>query len=99
MSTSDRKRSANRLNGQKSRGPKNTSATRYNARKHGLLAAGLTELDKVDRKLLRNLIAELKPVGQIENILVQSIALEIVRALSCTAPGSGIHHLSPESSR
>ena len=45
MSTSERKRNANRLNGQKSRGPKDTSATRYNAKKHGLLAVGVTELD------------------------------------------------------
>ena len=77
--SSERKRKANRSNGQKSRGPKNTNGTRYNARKHGLLAAGLTELDKVERNLLRTLMAELKPVGQIENILVQSAALEIIR--------------------
>ena len=79
MSMNDEEQNANRLNGQKSRGPKNTSATRYNARKHGLLAAGLTELDKGYPKVLRELMAELKPVGSLENMLVQSAALEITR--------------------
>jgi hypothetical protein len=77
--SSERKRNANRLNGQRSRGPKNTNATRYNARKHGLFAAGLTELDKGYRTILRDLMAELKPVGALEDILAQSAALEIVR--------------------
>jgi hypothetical protein len=79
MSMNDKEQNANRPNGQKLRGPKNTSATRYNARKHGLLAAGLTELDKGYRTVLRDLMAELKPVGPLEDILVQSAALEIVR--------------------
>ena len=79
MSMNDEEQNANRLNGQKSRGPKNRNATRYNARKHGLLAAGLTELDKGYPKVLRELTAELKPVGSLEKMLVQSAALEITR--------------------
>ena len=81
MSTSERKRNANRLNGQKSRGPKNTSATRYNARKHGLLAAGVTELDDAAgyRSIVRRLRSEKKPVGIIEEFFVESAAIDIVR--------------------
>lgn len=81
MSTSERKRNANRLNGQKSHGPKDTSSTRYNARKHGLLAVGLTELDHVAeyRRILRRLRAEKKPVGIIEEFLIRSAAMDMVR--------------------
>lgn len=45
MSTSPKKITSNRSNGKKGTGPKNTLSTRYNAKKHGLLAAGVTELD------------------------------------------------------
>jgi hypothetical protein len=81
MSTSERKRNANRLNGQKSRGPKNTSATRYNARKHGLLAAGVTELDDAAgyRSIVRRLRSEKKPVGIIEEFFVESAAIDMAR--------------------
>jgi hypothetical protein len=81
MSTSERKRNANRLNGQKSRGPKDTSATRYNARKHGLLSVGVTELDDAAgyRSILRRLRAEKRPVGIIEEFFVESLAIDIVR--------------------
>ena len=43
MSTSAKKDAANRVNGQKSHGPTNTTSTRFNATKHGLLAQGITE--------------------------------------------------------
>jgi hypothetical protein len=36
--TSQKKAAANRINGQKSHGPKNTTSTRFNSTKHGLLA-------------------------------------------------------------
>ncbi len=45
MSTSSKKVVANRINGQKSHGPTDTTSTRFNANKHGLLAMGMTELD------------------------------------------------------
>jgi hypothetical protein len=43
-----RKTSSNRENGKRSTGPKNTTVTRYNARKHALLSSGITELDDVE---------------------------------------------------
>ena len=45
MKSSEKKIAANRTNGKKGTGPDNTLSTRYNAKKHGLLAAGVTELD------------------------------------------------------
>src|SRR5437016_14538953 len=45
MKTSEKKIAANRTNGKKGTGPDNTLSTRYNAKKYGLLAAGVTELD------------------------------------------------------
>ena len=49
--------------------------------KHGLLAAGITELDNAAgyRSLLRDLRRETNPVGVVEEFLVTLIALNIVR--------------------
>ena len=65
MSTSKKKVAANRINGQKSHGPTNTTSTRFNATKHGLLAVGITELDDADgyHSILGDLIREKNPVG------------------------------------
>jgi|SRR5216683_1716452 len=80
--TTDRKVAANRLNGKKGKGPNDTRSTRFNATKHGLLAAGVTELDDSEgyREMLRDLTKERKPVGVADTYLVQSIALTIVRS-------------------
>lgn len=81
MPTSERKIAANRTNGRKSHGPIDTTLTRTNATKHGLLAEGVTELDDAEgyRTTLRDLINELNPFGTIETFLVRSAALEMVR--------------------
>jgi hypothetical protein len=81
MKTSDRRISANRINAQKSNGPSNTTSTRYNATKHGLLAVGITELDDAEgyRTILSDLMREKAPVGRMETFLVESLALDIVR--------------------
>jgi hypothetical protein len=81
MSTSDKKVAANRINGLKSNGPKNTQSTRFNARKHGLLAVGITELDDAEgyRNTLLQLTREKEPVGELEKFLVQAAALDMVR--------------------
>ena len=82
MPTSEKKIAANRTNGRKSRGPTNTTLTRFNATKHGLLAEGITELDDAEgyRATLQDLIQETSPVGTIETFLVGSVALEMTRA-------------------
>jgi hypothetical protein len=81
MSTSSKKIAASRINGQKSHGPTNTTSTRFNATKHGLLAEGITELDDADgyQTILRDLIREKKPLGELEMFLVKAAALEMVR--------------------
>ncbi len=81
MSTSEKKVAANRINGQKSHGPTNTTSTRFNATKHGLLAVGITELDDAEgyRALLSDLKEEKDPVGVVEMLLVESAALDMVR--------------------
>jgi hypothetical protein len=81
MSTSTKKVAANRINGQKSHGPTSTTSTRFNAIKHGLLAAGITKLDDAEgyRALLKDLKEEKAPVGAVEMLLVESASLDMVR--------------------
>jgi hypothetical protein len=80
--TSTRKIEASRINGSKSPGPTDTTSTRFNATKHGLSAAGITELDNAAgyRATLKALRQEKAPIGEIENFLVDSIALDMVRS-------------------
>jgi hypothetical protein len=72
---------ANRANARKSTGPKDTTSTRFNAVKHGLLAEGVTELDKPEtfQNFCAAIEAELKPLGEIENFLARQIVLCMVR--------------------
>jgi hypothetical protein len=81
MATSDKKIAANRLNAQKSTGPTNTSSTRFNATKHGLLSRGITELDDAEayQTDLHNLMKEKAPVGTIETLLVKQLAFCMVQ--------------------
>src|SRR5579864_5154086 len=81
MPTSDKKIRSNRINGQKSHGPIDTSSSRFNARKHSLLAEGITELDDADgyQTILNDLIREKDPVGSLETFLVKAAALQMVR--------------------
>ena len=72
---------ANRKNARKASGPKDTSSTRLNAFKHGLLAQGITELDDAEAytDLVQRLNDAHQPVGDIESFLVERIALAMVR--------------------
>jgi hypothetical protein len=83
MTISNKKVAANRINGQKSHGPQNTTSTRFNATKHGLLAVGITELDDAEgyRAILSDLMREKVPVGPVETFLVESVALDMLRWL------------------
>jgi hypothetical protein len=79
--SSEKQINANRANGGKSKGPLDTSSTRYNATKHGLLAKGITELDDpaARNRILTDLISKKNPVGETEMVLVESAALDLVR--------------------
>jgi hypothetical protein len=78
---SARKLAANQNNAEKSTGPHNSTLTRYNAAKHGLLAEGVTEIDNPSgfSRLCSRLEAQFDPVGEVETALVRRIALCIVR--------------------
>lgn len=75
-----KKGESNRKNAQQSTGPRDTSVTRFNATRHGLLATCVTPLDhETYEAVLESLQAELVPQGTIENILVERLALYSVR--------------------
>ncbi|PYX34346.1 MAG: hypothetical protein DMG80_02540 [Acidobacteria bacterium] len=78
---SEKQIAANRQNAKKSPGPGNTESTRFNAIKHGLLAAGVTELDDAEgyQRILADLMREKNPVGVIETHRVRCMALDVVR--------------------
>jgi hypothetical protein len=81
---SERKREANRRNAQRSTGPTSPEGTQHssrNALKHGLLAKEIVidtgdgkENKKEFERLLMALVDELKPVGVLQEFLVQEIA-------------------------
>lgn len=73
----------NRRNAQKSTGPKDTTSTRYNAVKHGLLAEGVTELDSPETFLdfCAKIEADRQPVGEIETLLTRRVALCLARLM------------------
>jgi len=78
---------ANRVNGLK--GGVKTEAgkavSRLNARKHGIFASALTECasDGFFAALLGELIAEIKPVGIVEQLLVDKLAVTYLRMRRC----------------
>ena len=73
---------ANRKNAKKSTGPKNTSLTRLNALKHGILSKEVLlkgEKKKDLEELGKRLRQELAPQGELEIILVDRIISSIWR--------------------
>src|SRR5215213_4516480 len=77
--TNDKKAEANRRNALKSTGPKTPegkAAVRLNALRHGLLSQEILlpgEDEEAFRDLGEHLRAELQPVGELENLLVDRI--------------------------
>jgi hypothetical protein len=78
---SEKQIAANRQNAKKSPGPGNTESTRFNATKHGLVSAGVTELDDGEayQRILADLMREKNPSGVIETHRVRCMALDVVR--------------------
>jgi hypothetical protein len=81
--SSEKQIAANRNNGPKSTGPKNTDSTRFNAVKHGLLAVGVTELDDAAgyQNILDGLMKDYEPVGTLEKFFIESMSLYMVRCM------------------
>lgn len=75
------KADSNRQNAQQSTGPHDTTSTRFNAVKHGLLARGLTELDDSGeyQSLIQRLTEAYQPMGDLEKFVVQRIAFHMIR--------------------
>ena len=75
------KASSNRLNAQSSSGPRDTTSTRLNALKHGLLSKGITELDDSGayESLAQRLAEAYRPVGDLEKFFVERIAFHMTR--------------------
>ena len=97
--SSEKKVEANRGNGKKSKGPLDTSSSRYNAKKHGLLSLGITEIDDIEyySKLSRDLIRQKKPVGMLEHELLARAAYDMTGwKRAQRLEGEYItHHLNP----
>src|ERR1700680_201629 len=73
---STKKTESNRRNAQRSTGPHDTSVTRLNAVKHGLMAANPTAFDgELYEPMLQHFRMEFQPQSEIEDLLVQRIAL------------------------
>ena len=81
---------SNRLNSGKSTGPENTNSTRFNATKHGLLAAGVTELDDAEgyRATLHELVKEKDPAWSSGDIPGQVRRPRHDKVATRRAPGS-----------
>lgn len=79
--TTETRTATNRENAKKSTGPRDTSSTRYNATKHGLLSKGVTELDNPEEYagLMSQLEGEYCPLGIVECELVRQIAMCVIR--------------------
>src|SRR6266568_7348085 len=79
MKTSEKKIAANRTNGKKGTGPDNTLSTRYNAKNHGLLAAGVTELDDPEeyRRIVHGL--DVSYADELKKFFRRRMALLMVR--------------------
>lgn len=80
MATSDRQREANKRNAQMSKGPNDTSRTRYNATKHGILSTqalirsgeGKEDLEEFQR-ISDALRKDLEPHGAVQESIVDEL--------------------------
>ena len=94
MRATDKQIAANRQNGRK--GGVKTAAgravSRLNARKHGIFASALTRYDKqAVQSIHRELAAWIRPVGPIEQILVEKLAHTYVRLQRCARAEAEYH--------
>ena len=78
-------REASRRNGQKSQGPHNTSTTRFNATKHGLLSRKIhfetPEEREAYEELHAALVEDIQPQGALQQVIVERLASAHVRQI------------------
>jgi hypothetical protein len=66
--------------------------SRLNARKHGIFASALTTEDSEDLYGIEDeLIASLRPVGRVEEMLVEKLALTYLRMQRCARAKAEYH--------
>ena len=91
----ERQIAANRVNGLKGgvKTPEGKAISRMNARKHGAFVMALTEHDSEGlRALLDDLHEDLQPVGSVEELLVDKLAITYLRMQRC-ARAETTHYL------
>jgi hypothetical protein len=90
----ERQIAANRVNGLKGgvKTAEGKKISRLNARKHGIFASALTEYDDAERHGIEDqLVAQLGPVGIIEKMLLEKLAVTYLRMQRC-ARAEAQHH-------
>ena len=92
--SSEKQVAANRQNSLKGgvKSEEGKAVSRLNARKHGIFAAALTPEDTEDcAGIEEELIASLRPVGRVEEMLVEKIALTYLRMQRCARAEAEFH--------
>ena len=80
-----------RLGGPKT--PEGKAVSRLNAQRHGIFASALAESDRVElRGLHEELAAHLAPVGPLEEMLVEKLALTYLRLERCARAEAHYQH-------
>ena len=85
---------ANRRNGLKGgvKTPEGKAISRLNAYKHGIFTSGLTPEDaKALRHIEQEIAADLRPVGRVEEMLVENLALTYLRLQRCARAEAEYH--------
>jgi len=85
---------ANRRNGLKGgvKTEEGKAISRLNARKHGIFASALTPQDSEEACGIEDeLIASLRPVGRVEEMLVEKLALTYLRMQRCARAEAEFH--------
>lgn len=72
--------------------PEGTALTRLNARKHGIFAAALTRYDEEELHGIYGRLADhIMPVGPVEDMLVEKLALTYLRLQRCARAEAECH--------
>ena len=100
--TSSKQQAANQKNGLRSEGPKTAegkAVSRMNSLSHGLTAESITvpgESDEEATEYIERLIADLDPLGALQEELAREVAVRsVASAKSATRRGRSIQALAP----
>ncbi len=72
--------------------PEGKAVSRLNARKHGIFASALTQYDQKDiQNIHAELVASIRPVGPVEEMLVEKLAHTYLRLQRCARAEAEYH--------